>query len=158
VLRVPDRLSSSGVRHARRGWGSIPAGATIAALAAAAALASAFGDTRFVLAHLDDWHDYYGAQQPSAREHQVERSLGFDVAAWGRLRRLVHEGDRYAVVAEVAEQHEVRNFAAYSLLPAIQVAEVPDANVVIYYALDPPPGSPCVRTGEQMCLVRLEES
>jgi hypothetical protein len=134
----------------------VRAGSAVVAVASAAAIASALGVSRAVLTHLDEWRERYGAMQPSAREGEVARSIALDVGTWERLRRSVREGDRYVVVADAPEQHEVRNYAAYALLPAIQVAEVATANVVIYYSFDPPPRPPCVRIGKRICLVRLE--
>jgi hypothetical protein len=129
----------------------------VLALASAAALASAVWSTHAVLPVLEDWSDYYGPRDQAAREQEIELSLGFDVEVWERLRRSVRAGDRYAVVADGLDQHEVRNYAAYSLLPAIQVADVADANVVVYYATDPPPESPCTRIGGNVCVLRREE-
>jgi hypothetical protein len=158
MLRLVDRLSSAVVPQARRRpWRSVPPSAAIVAAACAAAITSALGGARIVQVDLEGWRERYGAMEPSEREGEVARSIGLDVSAWERLRRLVGVGDRYAIVASVPEQHEVRNYASYLLLPAIQVAEVADANVVIYYAPDSPLEPGCIRIG-RMCLVRLEAS
>lgn len=158
MLRVLDRLSSAVVPQARRrAWRSVPPSAAIVATVCAAAIASALGGARIVQVDLEGWRERYGAMEPSTREGEVARSIGLNATAWERLRRLVGVGDRYAIVARAPEQHEVRNYASYLLLPAIQVADVADANVVIYYAPDPPPRPGCIRIG-RMCLVRLEAS
>ena len=59
---------------------------------------------------------------------------GLGEPRWVELRHR-SDGDRYAVVADGDGQHEIRNYAAYSLLPAIQVTDPADADVVIYYAV-----------------------
>jgi hypothetical protein len=57
------------------------------------------------------------------------------------------------VIAEGDGQHEIRNYAAYSLLPAIQVLDPADADVVIYYDVEPP-RTGCVSVGGNVCIVR----
>jgi hypothetical protein len=135
-----------------------PLGAAIASLASVAALASAVWGVKVVLPQLDGWRDYYGARDPVAREHEIELSLGFDVDEWERLRSSLGAGDRYVVVADGLNQHEVRNYAAYSLLPAIQVGEIGEANVVVYYATDSATEPSCARIGPNICIARRAAS
>ena len=78
---------------------------------------------------------------------------GFGEPLWIELRRSVGAGDRYAVIAEGGGQHEIRNYAAYSLLPGIQVRDPADADVVIYYGVAAP-GEGCRSVGKEVCVVR----
>jgi hypothetical protein len=130
----------------------------IAALAVALALGSAGYGARVLLANFDDARDRYGRLQASAREDEIERSLGFEVSAWEQLAQSVGADDRYTIVSDALEQHEVRNYAAYLLLPAIQVSTIDDADVVVYYATDPPEPARCVSIGTGICVQRRETS
>jgi hypothetical protein len=123
-------------------------------VAAAAALVSALWGTRDSLQRMDAARDYYTSLSAAEREDEIELALGFDHALWERIQNAVDDDDRFAVVSEAPEQHEVRNYAAYALLPAIQVSDAQDANVVLYYASDPPAGAECDRLAADVCLER----
>lgn len=101
---------------------------------------------------------YYASLEQAEREAEIELALGFDHRLWSEIRRAVRDDDRFVVVSDAFEQHEVRNYAAYSLLPAIQVSSVEDATVVIYWANEPPVGSPCVELGRNVCAERRDRS
>ncbi len=75
-----------------------------------------------------------------------------DARVWHALRRSLHAGERYAVVAEGDRQYDIRNYAAYSLLPAILVRDPGDADVVIYDGVRGPPG--CIGVGQGVCFMR----
>ena len=105
------------------------------------------------LPRLDEGRGFWGALAPSLRDDPVADLYGFGEPVWVELRRSVRAGDRYAVVAEGDGQHEIRNYAAYSLLPAVQVRDPEDANVVIYYDVASPRDG-CVPVREGVCVVR----
>jgi hypothetical protein len=108
-----------------------------------------------VLEH-NELRERYGPLEPARREDEIVRSLGFDSDVWERLRSSVRAGDRFNIVAQGMDQHEVRNYAAYALLPAIQVTDRSAADVVVYYEIDPPAGVRCRPIGERVCVVRRE--
>lgn len=131
--------------------------ATVVALAAAvAALASAVAGLRPVLSTLDDQRRDVLALPKTLRDDPVGLYLGLDTEGWRRLETAVGRGDRYAIVSGRPEQHEVRNYAAYSLLPAIQVSDPEAADAVLYYGAEPPPGVECARIGRLLCLAERE--
>jgi hypothetical protein len=113
----------------------------------------AFQGLRITVPRLDDARAYWEALAPELRDDPVAELYGFGEPVWIELRRSVGEGDRYAVVAEGDGQHEIRNYAAYSLLPAIQVSDPADANVVVYYDVQPP-ATGCAPVGKNVCIVR----
>ena len=117
-------------------------------------LASAVWGARDALERMDAARDYYASLEPEEREEEIELSLRFDSALWRRIRGSVRDDDRFYVVSEAPEQHEVRNYAAYSLLPAILVPLIEEATVVIYWASAPPSGSRCVALGANVCVER----
>lgn len=117
------------------------------------ALVSVLGGAKVGIPTLDDWRKDYGTLPPSLRDDPVARFLGFDVESWDALQRTLRRGDRYAIVARGPTRFEVRNYAAYALLPAIQVKEPDDADVVVYYGSGAPPGR-CTRIGEDVCIER----
>ena len=125
----------------------------LATSASLAALLAAFMGLHISLPRLDDGRGFWGALAPSLRNDPVADLYGFGEPVWVELRRSVRAGDRYAVVAEGDGQHEIRNYAAYSLLPAVQVRDPEDANVVIYYDVASPPDG-CVPVREGVCVVR----
>lgn len=125
--------------------------------ASGAALLSAFGGAWIGVQELDDWRNGYDVVPASLRDDPVGLYLGFDVESWDALRSELHKGDRYAVVAHGPTRFEVRNYAAYTLLPAIQVTPDQDADVVVYYGRDPP-AERCLRIGKEVCIVRREAS
>ena len=129
-------------------------GRGLAVSASFAALVSAFWGLKVGLPRLDDARQYWNALEPSLRDDPVAELYGFGEPLWKELRRSVGKGDHYAVVATGEGQHEIRNYAAYSLLPAIQVRDPADADVVIYYGVAAPPGADCVRVGKHVCVVR----
>jgi hypothetical protein len=117
-------------------------------------LASAAWAAHGSLERMDRARDYYASLEPEEREQEIELALRFDHALWERIRETVEADDRFAVVSEAPEQHEVRNYANYELLPATQASTVEEATVVIYYASAPPPGSSCVPLGSNVCVER----
>ena len=48
----------------------------------------------------------------------------------------------------------MRNYAAYVLLPAIQVPDPEEATVVLYWATPPPAGAACAPLAANVCLER----
>ena len=129
----------------------------VALVASAAALASALGGAWVGVPKLDEWRKDYGVLPPSLRDDPVALFLGFDVESWNALQRSLRKGDRYVIVARGPTRFEVRNYAAYALLPAIQVLSEEDANIVVYYGTDAP-GAQCTRIGDEVCLLRREGS
>lgn len=125
-------------------------------VASVAALMSALGGAVAGLPQLNEWRQDYGAMPESLRDDPIAAFLGFDDEVWEALRQSARKGDRYAIVAEGERRFEVRNYAAFSLLPAVQVLDPADANLVIYYETDPPVGSRCTRVAERVCLLRRE--
>jgi hypothetical protein len=123
--------------------------------ASIAALVSAFWGLEVGAPRLDDAREHWSARDPSRRDDADARQHVFTEAVWARLARAVEENDRYAVVADAVEQHEIRNYAGYRLLPAIQVQDPEDANVVVYYKGTPelPDCEPLTR---DVCVVRRE--
>lgn len=103
---------------------------------------------------MDRARDYYVSLEPEEREQEIELALRFDHALWREIREAVDADDRFAVVSEAPEQHEVRNYANYALLPAIQASTVEEASLVIYYASTPPSGSSCEPLGSNVCVER----
>ena len=126
--------------------------------ACAAALASAFGGAWVGIPKLDDWRKDYGTLTPALRDDPVALFLGFDVESWDALQRALRKGDRYLVVARGPTRFEVRNYAAYALLPAVQVTEEENADVVVYYAGAETPAGRCTRIGTEVCIDRRERS
>ena len=118
---------------------------------------SALWGARVVVPALDDWRGPYGPLTEDLRDDPVGHFLGFDDAVWESLRRSVGRGDRYAVVAAGEAPFEVLNYAAYTLLPAVQVSDPRRADVVIYYGVASPPAG-CRVVGPDVCLVRRERS
>jgi hypothetical protein len=119
-----------------------------------AALGSAATSARIVVPHLGSLREQYAPFEETSREEAITTKLGFQVPTWRRLERSVRKGDRYHFVADVPYQHEIRNYAAYALLPAIQVADAEDANVVVYWQEDPPAGAACADVGQRVCVLR----
>lgn len=129
----------------------------VALVASAAALASALGGAWVGVPKLDEWRKDYGILPPSLRDDPVALFLGFDVESWDALQRSLRKGDRYVIVARGPTRFEVRNYAAYALLPAIQVLSEEDADIVVYYGTDAPDAR-CTRIGDEVCLLRREGS
>ena len=125
----------------------------LAISASLTALVIAFQGLGIAVPRLDDGRAYWAALPPELSDDPVAHLYGFGEPLWIELREAVGEGDRYAVVAEGDGQHEIRNYAAYSLLPGIQVSDPADADVVIYYNVRPP-ATGCVRVGKDVCIVR----
>jgi hypothetical protein len=130
------------------------AGALVVIAASAAALLSALGGAWVGLQELDDARPHYENLPASLRDDPVGLYLGYDVATWDALGRTLGRGDRYAVVARGPGRHEVRNYAAYALLPAIQVLPDEDPDVVVHYGRARGADG-CVRVGEEACIVRV---
>jgi hypothetical protein len=124
------------------------------AVVVAVVLLSAVWNASLALERMDVARDYHAPLTTAEREEEIERALGFDLAVWDEIRQAVGPEDRYTVVSDALEQHEVRNYAAYSLLPAIQVSDPEDATLVLYWATAPPRGSACLRLAEDICLER----
>ena len=123
-------------------------------VAAGAALVSAAWGMRNALDRMEVARSHYSGMEPRLREEAVERALGFDPETWTAIRRSVRADDRFVVVSDATEQHEVRNYANYTLLPAIQVADRDDATVVLYWANKPPQGSRCTELAQNVCIER----
>jgi hypothetical protein len=121
--------------------------------ASLAALVSAYAGLRIGVPRLDDARAYWAVLAPEVSKDPVAHLYGFGEPVWIELRDAVSADDRYAVVAEGEGQHEIRNYAAYSLLPGIQVSDPADADVVLYYDV-PPPATGCVPVGKDVCIVR----
>jgi len=143
----------------RRGGGLLRSQSSrvVVVAASVAALASVLGGAWVGIPKLDDWRKDYGTLPPSLRDDPVALFLGFDVASWDALQRTLRKGDRYAVVARGPSRFEVRNYAAYALLPAIQVTAPEDADVIVYYGTVGP-ASGCERIGKEACIVRRERA
>jgi hypothetical protein len=124
------------------------------AVVAAAVLLSSIWNASLVLERMNAAREHHAAFTSAEREEAIERALGFDVAVWGEIRQAVGANDRFLVVSDAFEQHEVRNYAGYLLLPAIQVSDPEDATVVLYWATAPPRDSACVRLADDVCLER----
>jgi hypothetical protein len=84
-------------------WSSV-----LVAAAAAAALVSAVWGAHVGINRMDVARDYYAALEPAERENEIELSLGFDSELWDEIRRSVRSDDRFIVVSDAFEQHEVR--------------------------------------------------
>lgn len=104
---------------------------------------------------LDDWRASFEDLPASVRADPVPRFLGLDAESWKALQHEVGEGDRYAVVASDSARVEVRHYAAYALLPAIQVTPDQDPDVVVYYGRRRQ-GELCLRIGREVCIVRRD--
>ena len=127
----------------------------LAAAATAGALVSALWGASVVVPALDDWRGPYGPLTEDLRDDPVGHFLGFDDAVWESLRRSVGGGDRYAVVTAGEARFEVLNYAAYTFLPAVQVSDPGEADVVIYYEVDSPDPE-CTAVGPDVCVIRRE--
>lgn len=125
--------------------------------ACAAALASTVVGASVGAPKLDDWRKDYGTLPPALRDDPVALFLGLDVESWDALQRTLRKDDRYFVVVRGPKRFEVRNYAAYALLPAVQVNEEDGAEVVVYYGGDPP-AARCTRIGKDVCIDRRERS
>ena len=125
----------------------------LVACTAIAALASTFWGLKTGLPRLNDERAYWSATPDQIRDDPVAEVFGYGDARWERLARSVGEGDRYAVVAQGEGQHEVRNYAAYRLLPAIQVRMPSEANVIVFYEVGVSRAD-CLRVGKDVCIVR----
>ena len=101
---------------------------------------------------LDNWRRDHGFL-PELRDDPVARLLGFDIESWDALQETLRRGDRYRVVARGPTRFEVRNYAAYALLPAVQVRTNEEADVVVYFGAGAPVGR-CTRIGEEVCIER----
>jgi hypothetical protein len=132
-----------------------PVGHALVVIAAVAALASALLGGWYAARKLDDWRTTYGELPPGIRDDPVALFLGYDDATWEELGRVLGRGDRYAVVASGEGRFEVSNYAAYRLLPAIEVPRAQDADVVVHFRpAAAPPG--CAPVGKDACIVRRE--
>lgn len=139
-------------------WGALRTGDALVVAAAAAALAGAVWGASGSLDRMDEARDNYAPLSSEERENEVELALGFGSPLWDKIRSSVRADDRYHVVSDAPEQHEVRNYAGYTLLPAIQVTDAEDATVVLYWANEPPAGSPCVELSPNVCVERRDRS
>ena len=143
--RVREGLERlGGARRARAG----------VAVVAAAILLTAVWNAYVAIERMGDAREEYGPLSAAERENQIEQALGFDSAVWDGIRRSVNPDDRFFVVSDAFEQHEVRNYAAYALLPAIQVSDPEEATVVVYWANAPPAGTACERLAANVCVER----
>jgi hypothetical protein len=135
----------------------VNASAVVVRAACVAVLASVLGSAWVGIPKLDDWRTRYGPLTPELRDDPVALFLGFDVESWDALQRALGERERYLVVAQGPTRFEVRNYAAYALLPAIQVATQEDADVVVYYGTAASEAS-CTRIAAEVCIRRRERS
>ena len=133
----------------------VRASAVLVVAACVAALVSVLGSAWAGIPKLDDWRGPYGPLTDELRDDPVALFLGFDVASWDALERALGKGDRYLVVAAGPARFEVTNYAAYRLLPAIQVAREADADVVVYYG-ETAEAARCTRIGAEACIRRRE--
>jgi hypothetical protein len=120
-----------------------------------AALASALWGLKSALPLLNDTRSYWSATPARIRDDPVPTLYGFGDRRWDRLAQSIGMGDRYAVVAEGDGQHEIRNYAAYRLLPAIQVRAPAEANVVVFYEVGGSPAD-CLPVAKGVCVVRRD--
>jgi hypothetical protein len=122
-------------------------GASVAALCVAAC------GLLVTVQRLEDGVRYWDGVASVAPADPVALVQGYDDGTWRKIRATVGRGDRFAVVAEGDGQYDVRNYAMYTLLPAIHVLDPGQANVVIYYDV-PAPSRGCRPMGRGVCLVR----
>ncbi len=120
---------------------------------AIAALASTFWGLKVGLPALNFTRNYWEATPQHIRDDPVAKLYGFGDGRWEQLARSLGEGDRYAVVVQGEGEHEIRNYAAYRLLPAIQVRAASEANVVVHYEVGES-RSDCTQIGRDICIVR----
>jgi hypothetical protein len=131
----------------------VAASALLVAAAATVVLASATWSAAESLQRMEAGRDLYAPLTPREREEKVVRALGFDVGVWRQIGSSIGPDDRYTVVSDAFEQHEVRNYAAYALLPAVQVP-LEDATVVLYWGSSAPSRARCERLAANACLER----
>ena len=130
------------------------------ALTAAAAVSAVvvLGET---LRQLEGLHDRYEALDDAAAERVVAREWVSDPSVWDFYRERIGAGDRYAIVMPAGSRRGAatqsivtRAFAAFWLLPAVQVARR-DANVVVFEGVAPGRGASCAPRRRDACVVRL---
>jgi hypothetical protein len=131
------------------------AGEAVVLVAALAALGSALHGGWLTARKLDDWRTTYGDLPPAIRDDPVGVFLGFDEATWEALADRLGAGDRYAIVASGEGRFEARNYAAYRLLPAVQVLQPADADVVVHFRPARRPRG-CTPVGQDACVVPAE--
>jgi hypothetical protein len=122
----------------------IPAARAAAALAFAIALGSAAKDYRGTWNWLSGQRAQFVHLSDSERAQEPGVAQLLPVDAFDFFRAHVHQGERYYVVAKpgrfqagVDRAQATRIFSRYYLLPAIQVADPRDADVVLTVGIDP---------------------
>ena len=133
----------------------------IAVVAATSLVLSAVIGLQATIDGLRDWYDRYSSETTPVRERAAGERHRFDAAAWDELRGYLGLGDRYIVVTPkgaaegwVDRGVVTRTYAAYRLLPAIQVIDAAEANAVVYIDAEPPPDAVCVDVARRHCVVR----
>jgi hypothetical protein len=121
--------------------------------AAVAALCIGAWGLWITVQRLEDGVRYSDGLASLAPADRVAIVQGYDDGTWRNIRAAVGRGDRFAVVAEGDGQYDVRNYAMYTLLPAIHVSDPAQANVVIYYEVRAPSRG-CRPMGRGVCVVR----
>lgn len=120
----------------------------MAAAAAVAALVVALGSGINDFPVTWDWlssqHDQFASLTPQERAQEPGTAQLLPVDAFDFFRSKLHDGDRYYIAAKrggfetgVDRATASRIFARYYLLPAIQVDEPAEADVVFTVGVDP---------------------
>jgi hypothetical protein len=132
-----------------------------AAVAGALWVASAGVGGAFLAGDLSDYRGEFGDMSRREAEHEAGRHHGFEPAVWDFLRRHVRAGERYAVVTPggrprgfTNEGAVTRTYAAFWLLPAVQVERPRDADVVVYVGVRPGGEATCVPGRPRACVSR----
>jgi len=137
------------------GWQHLPSSRELLVVVViATALLSAVAGARVLIPELEDWRAGFGDE--ALRDNAAARALGFDPAAWEFLDGEVRSSDRYAIVTANPSPFEVRNFAAYWLLPAVRVVDPRRADVVVYVDDVAPRDAYCFEGRQHVCVVRRE--
>lgn len=138
-------------------WQPVLGAAIIIALIASVAL----GLPR-TLRHLVDTHRRYAPLDHTTREQAAATHEKFNATDWEFLRRGVRRGDTYLLVTPIGKtgsgvprRYVTRTFANYRLLPAVQVANRRDANVVVFIDAAAPARATCSTVARTACLLRL---
>jgi hypothetical protein len=120
----------------------------VAAAAAVAALVVALGSGINDFPVTWDWlssqHDQFAPLSPQERAQEPGTAQLLPVDAFDFFRSKLHDGDRYYIAAKrggfetgVDRATASRIFARYYLLPAIQVVEPAEADIVFTVGVDP---------------------
>ena len=129
------------------------AGWWFTATCVAVALAASVWSTWIGVPRLADARGYWSNVDAGLRDDPVADIYGLGEPLFEALEQSIRPEDRFLIVADAPEQHEVRNYAAYRLLPAVQVSDAGRADVVVYYKVEPPETG-CAPLAKDVCLVR----